>query len=169
MLRAGGPDWQSVLGYVESIYRHFEMWQSEQAEAKGRRLNGKTEEVPMQGTRTPTATVQERNCITTFVHYCLFLFNLSLHRLLLCTYFYSCVSLLWSGLHENCVDCGYSAEACYPVDLDFTCQIFHRTLLKRNLFIVLEIYGINSLFFRKTANISFCEHLCVGTDTAQVL
>lgn len=41
MLRAGGPDWQRVLGYVESIYRHFEMWQSEQAEAKGRRLNGK--------------------------------------------------------------------------------------------------------------------------------
>uniref|UniRef100_A0A3Q2CQE4 Cytospin-A n=2 Tax=Cyprinodon variegatus TaxID=28743 RepID=A0A3Q2CQE4_CYPVA len=25
MLRAGGPDWQRVLGYVESIYRHFEM------------------------------------------------------------------------------------------------------------------------------------------------
>lgn len=26
MLRAEGPDWQRVLGYVESIYRHFEMW-----------------------------------------------------------------------------------------------------------------------------------------------
>lgn len=26
MLRAGGPDWQRVLGYVESMYRHFEMW-----------------------------------------------------------------------------------------------------------------------------------------------
>ncbi|XP_034530500.1 cytospin-A [Notolabrus celidotus] len=25
MLRAGGPDWQRVLNYVESIYRHFEM------------------------------------------------------------------------------------------------------------------------------------------------
>ncbi|KAM4540279.1 uncharacterized protein V3H82_022289 [Fundulus diaphanus] len=25
MLRAGGPDWQRVLSYVESIYRHFEM------------------------------------------------------------------------------------------------------------------------------------------------
>ncbi|XP_027856262.1 cytospin-A isoform X2 [Xiphophorus couchianus] len=25
MLRAGGPDWQRVLGYVESIYHHFEM------------------------------------------------------------------------------------------------------------------------------------------------
>ncbi|XP_067098439.1 cytospin-A-like [Osmerus mordax] len=25
MLRAGGPDWQRVLGYVESMYRHFEM------------------------------------------------------------------------------------------------------------------------------------------------
>ncbi|XP_062379689.1 cytospin-A [Sardina pilchardus] len=25
MLRAEGPDWQRVLGYVESIYRHFEM------------------------------------------------------------------------------------------------------------------------------------------------
>lgn len=25
MLRPGGPDWQRVLGYVESIYRHFEM------------------------------------------------------------------------------------------------------------------------------------------------
>ncbi|XP_074548906.1 uncharacterized protein LOC141807041 isoform X2 [Halichoeres trimaculatus] len=25
MLRTGGPDWQRVLGYVESIYRHFEM------------------------------------------------------------------------------------------------------------------------------------------------
>ncbi|KAM4723448.1 CD109 antigen [Anableps anableps] len=25
MLRAGGPDWQRVLGYVESIYRHFEI------------------------------------------------------------------------------------------------------------------------------------------------
>lgn len=109
----------------------------------------------MQGTRTPTATVQERNCITTFVHYCLFLFNLSLHRLLLCTYFYSCVSLLWSGLHENCVDCGYSAEACYPVDLDFTCQIFHRTLFKRNLFIVLEIYGIYSLSSLKLQTFRF--------------
>ena len=26
MLRVDGPDWQRVLGYVESIYRHFEMW-----------------------------------------------------------------------------------------------------------------------------------------------
>ncbi|XP_029531036.2 cytospin-A-like isoform X3 [Oncorhynchus nerka] len=25
MLRAGGPDWQRVLGYVESMYHHFEM------------------------------------------------------------------------------------------------------------------------------------------------
>ncbi|XP_042245012.1 cytospin-A isoform X2 [Thunnus albacares] len=25
MLRAGGPDWQRVLSYVESMYRHFEM------------------------------------------------------------------------------------------------------------------------------------------------
>ncbi|KAL0969279.1 hypothetical protein UPYG_G00224940 [Umbra pygmaea] len=25
MLRPGGPDWQRVLGYVESMYRHFEM------------------------------------------------------------------------------------------------------------------------------------------------
>ncbi|XP_032357201.1 cytospin-A [Etheostoma spectabile] len=25
MLKAGGPDWQRVLSYVESIYRHFEM------------------------------------------------------------------------------------------------------------------------------------------------
>ncbi|XP_029572036.1 cytospin-A isoform X2 [Salmo trutta] len=25
MLRPGGPDWQRVLGYVESIFRHFEM------------------------------------------------------------------------------------------------------------------------------------------------
>ncbi|KAG5857334.1 hypothetical protein ANANG_G00018350 [Anguilla anguilla] len=25
VLRRGGPDWQKVLGYVESIYRHFEM------------------------------------------------------------------------------------------------------------------------------------------------
>ncbi|XP_061600028.1 cytospin-B [Cololabis saira] len=25
MLRAGGPDWQRVLSYVENIYRHFEM------------------------------------------------------------------------------------------------------------------------------------------------
>lgn len=25
MLRAGGPDWQRVLSYMESIYRHFEM------------------------------------------------------------------------------------------------------------------------------------------------
>ncbi|XP_077394477.1 cytospin-A [Festucalex cinctus] len=25
MLRAGGPDWQRVLNYVESMYRHFEM------------------------------------------------------------------------------------------------------------------------------------------------
>lgn len=25
MLRVGGPDWQRVLNYVESIYRHFEM------------------------------------------------------------------------------------------------------------------------------------------------
>ncbi|XP_028997516.1 cytospin-A-like isoform X2 [Betta splendens] len=25
MLKAGGPDWQRVLGYVESIFRHFEM------------------------------------------------------------------------------------------------------------------------------------------------
>uniref|UniRef100_A0A8C8J342 Cytospin-A n=2 Tax=Oncorhynchus tshawytscha TaxID=74940 RepID=A0A8C8J342_ONCTS len=25
MLRAGGPDWQRVLGYVECMYRHFEM------------------------------------------------------------------------------------------------------------------------------------------------
>ncbi|KAM9787187.1 uncharacterized protein ACBT44_020418 [Syngnathus typhle] len=25
MLRAGGPDWQMVLSYVESMYRHFEM------------------------------------------------------------------------------------------------------------------------------------------------
>ncbi|XP_030626672.1 cytospin-A-like [Chanos chanos] len=25
MLRSEGPDWQRVLGYVESIYRHFEM------------------------------------------------------------------------------------------------------------------------------------------------
>ncbi|XP_047201984.1 cytospin-B [Girardinichthys multiradiatus] len=25
MLRAGGPDWQRVLSYVETIYRHFEM------------------------------------------------------------------------------------------------------------------------------------------------
>ncbi|XP_034153097.1 cytospin-A [Esox lucius] len=25
MLRPGGPDWQRVLGYVESVYRHFEM------------------------------------------------------------------------------------------------------------------------------------------------
>lgn len=25
MLRTGGPDWQRVLSYVESIYRHFEM------------------------------------------------------------------------------------------------------------------------------------------------
>ncbi|XP_036398086.1 cytospin-A [Megalops cyprinoides] len=25
VLRAGGPDWQRILGYVESIYRHFEM------------------------------------------------------------------------------------------------------------------------------------------------
>ncbi|KAJ8288660.1 hypothetical protein COCON_G00013190 [Conger conger] len=25
VLRRGGPDWQRVLGYVESIYRHFEM------------------------------------------------------------------------------------------------------------------------------------------------
>ncbi|KAI1897347.1 hypothetical protein AGOR_G00082380 [Albula goreensis] len=25
MLRAEGPDWQRVLGYIESIYRHFEM------------------------------------------------------------------------------------------------------------------------------------------------
>ncbi|XP_024914952.1 cytospin-A-like [Cynoglossus semilaevis] len=25
MLKAGGPDWQRVLGYVESMYRHFEM------------------------------------------------------------------------------------------------------------------------------------------------
>ncbi|XP_070776406.1 cytospin-A [Enoplosus armatus] len=25
MLRSGGPDWQRVLSYVESIYRHFEM------------------------------------------------------------------------------------------------------------------------------------------------
>ncbi|XP_023664106.1 cytospin-A isoform X2 [Paramormyrops kingsleyae] len=25
MLKVGGPDWQGVLGYVESIYRHFEM------------------------------------------------------------------------------------------------------------------------------------------------
>ncbi|KAF3844689.1 hypothetical protein F7725_007852 [Dissostichus mawsoni] len=25
MLRGGGPDWQRVLSYVESIYRHFEM------------------------------------------------------------------------------------------------------------------------------------------------
>lgn len=25
MLRAGGPDWQRVLSYVESVYRHFEM------------------------------------------------------------------------------------------------------------------------------------------------
>lgn len=26
MLKADGPDWQKVLGYVESIFRHFEMW-----------------------------------------------------------------------------------------------------------------------------------------------
>lgn len=26
MLRPGGPDWQRVLGYVESMFRHFEMW-----------------------------------------------------------------------------------------------------------------------------------------------
>ncbi|XP_034555134.1 cytospin-A-like [Notolabrus celidotus] len=25
MLKSGGPDWQKVLGYVESIFRHFEM------------------------------------------------------------------------------------------------------------------------------------------------
>lgn len=25
MLKADGPDWQKVLGYVESIFRHFEM------------------------------------------------------------------------------------------------------------------------------------------------
>ncbi|KAG7465796.1 hypothetical protein MATL_G00157510 [Megalops atlanticus] len=25
VLRAGGPDWQRILGYVESMYRHFEM------------------------------------------------------------------------------------------------------------------------------------------------
>lgn len=25
MLKAEGPDWQRVLGYVESIFRHFEM------------------------------------------------------------------------------------------------------------------------------------------------
>ncbi|TNN49163.1 Cytospin-B [Liparis tanakae] len=25
MLKADGPDWQQVLGYVESIFRHFEM------------------------------------------------------------------------------------------------------------------------------------------------
>jgi hypothetical protein len=25
MLRPGGPDWQRVLGYVESMYHHFEM------------------------------------------------------------------------------------------------------------------------------------------------
>ncbi|CDQ88991.1 unnamed protein product [Oncorhynchus mykiss] len=25
MLRPGGPDWQRVLGYVESMFRHFEM------------------------------------------------------------------------------------------------------------------------------------------------
>lgn len=33
MLRVGGPDWQRVLSYVESIYRHFEMWRSEVLEA----------------------------------------------------------------------------------------------------------------------------------------
>lgn len=26
MLKADGPDWQRVLSYVESIFRHFEMW-----------------------------------------------------------------------------------------------------------------------------------------------
>lgn len=26
MLKADGPDWQKVLAYVESIFRHFEMW-----------------------------------------------------------------------------------------------------------------------------------------------
>lgn len=26
MMKSEGPDWQRVLGYVESIYRHFEMW-----------------------------------------------------------------------------------------------------------------------------------------------
>ena len=26
MLKADGPDWQKVLGYVESVFRHFEMW-----------------------------------------------------------------------------------------------------------------------------------------------
>lgn len=25
MLKPDGPDWQRVLGYVESIFRHFEM------------------------------------------------------------------------------------------------------------------------------------------------
>lgn len=25
MLKADGPDWQSVLAYVESIFRHFEL------------------------------------------------------------------------------------------------------------------------------------------------
>lgn len=106
---------------------------------KRRRLNQKTDHVPIVGTRTPTATIQERNCIAAFMLYCLFLFNLSLHRLLLCTYFYSCVSLLLSGLHENCVNCEYSAETCYTVDLDFTCEMFHDTLFKRNVFIVLQV------------------------------
>lgn len=26
MLKVDGPDWQKVLAYVESIFRHFEMW-----------------------------------------------------------------------------------------------------------------------------------------------
>lgn len=31
MLSAGGPDWQRVLEYVESMFRHFEMWGDEHA------------------------------------------------------------------------------------------------------------------------------------------
>lgn len=31
MLRTDGPDWQRVLSYVESIYRHFEMWRLDES------------------------------------------------------------------------------------------------------------------------------------------